>query len=228
MLVDGPEDPKLFELPSSMGWEFTFSSFPPAVLRTESGDRAHCNWEDESVQQMYFAADGVAMSRGKASVGVRLQYGNQTGKNWIPFTHENRIYFIYSVEPHVVLEVRPADGAAAKKYETVSPYLAEVARHVSVIQGSATALRYNDDEYLALFHATTSEGYSTAAYTFQASPPFAVQRVSKPLPLHNHSYATSISLQADKVLIGYGEADKSSRVLVMSRSYLEDQFGWCL
>ena len=56
------------------------------------------------------------------------------------------------------------------------------------LHGSATALPWRDDHYLALFH-TVSVGagargaYTSFAYTFSAEPPFAITGVSRALPL---------------------------------------------
>lgn len=230
--VSGPEDPKVFEMPGDgqNEWGIAYSSFPPASLLTSTSSVEDCKWTSSAVQQMYVVANGSSLAGGSPSVGVRLDYGKREGmeKNWIAFRHEERLYFVYSVEPHVVVEVRAKDGAAAEKYTTSSPYLVGVSRHVEAIRGSATAVRYTDDEYLALFHTfVPSQGYSTSLYAFQAEPPFAVRRVSRPLPLSGQSFASSLVLQDDKVIIGYGETDKFSRVLVMSRAHLEEQFDWC-
>ena len=56
------------------------------------------------------------------------------------------------------------------------------------LHGSATALPWRDDHYLALFHtvsvgAGASGAYTSFAYTFSAEPPFAITGVSRALPL---------------------------------------------
>mmetsp|Transcript_27935 Transcript_27935/g.41247 ORF Transcript_27935/g.41247 Transcript_27935/m.41247 type:complete len:1849 (+) Transcript_27935:56-5602(+) len=231
-LVTGPEDPKLFEVPAdsnsgSLSWSLTFSSFPPASLLNEQSSIDACKWQPEAVMQMYLSADGPALASEKKAQGVRLDCGNSQGmeKNWIAFYHDGNLYYVYSIEPHVVVNVRPSDGACVEQYSTSSKDL----RRISLeLRGSATAIRYSDTEYLALMHINDpTQGYSTMAYTFKAEPPFTVQRISKALPLHYRAFASSLTVYKEKVLIGYGENDKKSRVLVMSRDYLESLFDWC-
>lgn len=230
-IVDGPEDPKLLEIPAGKkneGTSFglTFSSFPPASLIT----RKDCKWDEEAVMQMYLAPDGPSLVSQTMSQGVKLNCGDpyETEKNWIAFHHENKLYYIYSVEPHVVVHVRKEDGSCVKQYETSSTFMSQVAKRVFAVRGSATASQLNENEYLALMHTyDPSYGYDTVAYTFQAKPPFAVIRISKPLSLQRNSFPSSLSITSNKILIGYGESDERSRVLVMSHDHLEDHFSWC-
>lgn len=231
--VNGPEDPKLFEMTSSQGnsnWGLTFSSFPPAALFSESSSQDECQWNEDANMQMYLASDGQALALNEPAVGVRLQCGDPSTmeKNWIAFTYgEGHLYYVYTIEPHVVVHVREADGACVVQHETSSPQLEQVANQVSAIRGSATAVRYSQNEFLALFHTYKDGFYSTSAYTFEARPPFAIKRISKPLPLHPRAFASSLSVQSGKVIIGYGDADMGARVLVMSLAYLEEHFDWC-
>lgn len=230
--VQGPEDPKLITLPQS-GWGLTFSSYPPASLLVHDSSAEECMWHENAVMQMYLAAHGENLvSDGGTALGVHLQCGSPTDdeKNFIAFAHEDgELYFIYTVEPHVIVHARQADGACARQYVTSSPDLASELAVGNDVRGSATALRYSEDEYLAILHVHNTGGYTTMAYTFEAQPPFAVKRISKPLPLQGgkRAFASSLVLRDGKVLIGYGEADEVARVLVMSRNYLENQFDWC-
>jgi len=229
--IQGPEDPKLVALPNS-GWGVTFSSYPPASLLVHDSSAEECMWSDKAVFQMYLARHGQNLvSNGNTALGVHLQCGSMTGneKNWIAFTHgDGELYYIYTVEPHVVVHVREADGACVQQFETSSPDLASELARGNAVRGSATAVRYSEDEYLAVLHLFNGD-YTTMAYTFEARPPFAVKRISKPLPVQGggRAFASSLALQGEKVLIGYGEADLVSRVLVMSKEYLESQFDWC-
>jgi len=232
--VSGPEDPKLIQLSSGTdsSWGVTFSSFPPASLLSEGSSQEECKWADEAVMQMYLAEDGPSLASGATAHGSKLQCGNPEGmeKNWIAFLHDDALYYVYSIVPHVIVQVRSADGACVNQYETTSRDLKKLSKTVSAIRGSATAVRYSETEYLALLHTTEpSVGYSTHLYTFEAQPPFAVKRVSKKLSLQGggRAFPSSLSLIHDKVLIGYGDDDKFARVLVMSLTALEDTFDWC-
>jgi len=231
-IVTGPEDPKLFSMPATdnnglNSWSLTFSSFPPAALMTELSSIDDCKWDEKAVMQMYLAADGPTLASGEKSQAVRVDCGKPEGteKNWIAFHHDGNLYYVYSIEPHVVVHARKSDGACVEQYKTSSKYLRKIALE---LRGSATATRYSDTEYMAMMHTRDPvNGYTTVAYTFQSEPPFAIQRISKTLPLHSRAFASSLTVYEGKILIGYGEADMKSRILVMSRNYLESLFDWC-
>jgi len=236
-LVNGPEDPKLLKIPlrgeETTSWGVTFSSFPPASLLASTGTSSDddCKWVKEAVMQMYLASEGPILASREKSQGVKLNCGDpeSTEKNWIAFHNDDKLYFIYTVEPHVVVHVRKTDGACVEQYKTSSPQLQEVAQRAYSVRGSATATLFTESEYLALMHTWDPDhGYDTVAYTFQSRPPFAVQRLSKPLPLHGRAFASSLTVESNKIIIGYGDSDASSRVLVMSRDHMELLFDWCL
>eukprot|EP00542_Grammatophora_oceanica_P010719 CAMPEP_0194043410 /NCGR_PEP_ID=MMETSP0009_2-20130614/15043_1 /TAXON_ID=210454 /ORGANISM="Grammatophora oceanica, Strain CCMP 410" /LENGTH=2015 /DNA_ID=CAMNT_0038687603 /DNA_START=1 /DNA_END=6048 /DNA_ORIENTATION=+ len=231
--VSGPEDPKLIDLSDSTSdsWGVTFSSFPPASLLSENSSPDECKWADEAVMQMYLAEGGALASGGEAHAS-KLQCGQPKGseKNWIAFLYNDSLYYVYSIEPHVIVQVRAADGACSELHETSSSEMKKLSGRVSAVRGSATALRYSETEYLALLHTREpTVGYSTHAYTFDAKPPFAVKRISKKIPLQGggRAFPSSLSLVYDKVIIGYGDSDKVARALVMSRTALEETFEWC-
>jgi len=235
--VDGPEDPKLFKLPNrsnstAFNWGLTYSSYPPAAHLSKNSSTKECKWSKKAVVQMYLASKGPTLAALSPAAGVKLTCGSDEKweKNWIAFTHEGKLYYIYTIEPHVVIHARASDGACVEQYKSSSSDLKELAWHVSAIRGSATAVRYSPEEYLALLHTyDASLGYTTLAYTFEAYPPFRVMRVSKPLSLQGGSlaFASSLVVQQGKVLIGYGENNRAARILVMSQKYLESQFDWC-
>jgi len=100
------------------------------------------------------------------------------------------------------------------------------------VSGSATAVWWDASGcYLALLHTKDSEGrYATLAYTFEGRPPFAIKNVSRPLPLQGgvRSFPSGLAIPPgeSKVVVSYGVSDVSSRVLVMSNSYLHALFDW--
>ncbi len=160
----------------------SFSSFPPGP----SGKTLeNCKWHEESAVRMYVVPNGPNLALGQDVSANRLDCGHHTEdeKNWIAFTHENELHYIYEVEPHIVVKANAADGACEQVYNATSEPLQDLASRVSV-RGSATAVRYSDSEYVALLHtkekSTSEGGYTTRAYKFEARPPFRVIQVSKP------------------------------------------------
>ena len=223
--VTGPEDPKLMMLPDG-GVAMSFSSLPPVE------SRPGCHHSNGAVVQMYLSA-ALEPPHAEASVGVRLGCGSETTaeKNWISFVYDGQLYYIYSIHPHVVVQVRPADGVCVRRYSTSSyqplAKLYETGRYQ--IHGSATATMHNGT-YLALLHTVDNVGmYATMAYRFQATPPFAILAVSRPIPLQGAggaNFASGLLLpsDSDKVVVTYGAADLESRALVMSLHFLETLF----
>lgn len=74
--------------------------------------------------------------------------------------------------------------------------------------------------------------YQTMAYQFRAEPPFDILTVSRPLPLAGvgaANFASGLFVPAgtNKIIVSYGAHDAESRVLVMSKAYLEQLFDAC-
>ena len=223
-LVSGPEDPKLMQGADGSSM-LTFSSLPPAE------SRPGCHQQDNAVVQMYAATTSAA------AVGVRLDCGKRTTaeKNWISFVYGDQLYYVYSIHPHVIVQVRAADGVCVESRYSTSSYqpLARLSQHGGYqLHGSATAVM-NNGTYLALMHTIDNAGhYVTMAYRFEAHPPFAVVAVSRPLPLQglggvNFASGLLVPHGCRKVIVSYGAADLESRVLVMSTGYFETFFDFC-
>ena len=231
-------------------WALAFSSHSPEGISVVDD----CMESPYGVTQMFIAADGDATvpvsaggsggsgsssGGGAAAVGSRMQCGftRRHEKNWIGFQHAGQLHFVYSIYPHSVVLVRAADGSCVQRWSTSSyaPLSALAATGEVFLHGSASAIPYGDDTYLALFHsreAGSSGAYTTFAYTFASSPPFAVTAVSRPLPLlgGGKAFASGLALlpNVDKLLITYGYADMESRALVMSHSgFNATMWDWC-
>jgi len=238
--ISGAEDPKLFEVRpgSARGeWGIAYSSLPPADTRPG------CHRTTQSVYQMYAASSaalgGHATLGGDAtpkSVGMRLDCGNfdRPEKNWIAFTHDDQLHFVYSIFPHVVVQARATDGACVQRYTSSSyqPLAQLVETGDYRLHGSATAVLYKG-AYLALMHTLDTRGkYVTMAYKFEAKPPFKVTAVSRPLPLaggNSTNFASGLLVlpAVGKVIVSYGSNDAESRALVMSTDFLDELFDPC-
>ena len=99
------------------------------------------------------------------------------------------------------------------------------------LHGSGSAVDWDEGSRLALFHTKDAhDAYVTYAYTMQASSPYGVIAVSRPLPLAgaNGAFASSLAIPpgGDKVVVAYGVADAESRAFVMSRAFLLNLFDW--
>jgi len=167
---------------------------------------------------------------------MRLDCGNfdRPEKNWIAFTHDDQLHFVYSIFPHVVVQARATDGACVQRYTSSSyqPLAQLVETGDYRLHGSATAVLYKG-AYLALMHTLDTRGkYVTMAYKFEAKPPFKVTAVSRPLPLaggNSTNFASGLLVlpAVGKVIVSYGSNDAESRALVMSTDFLDELFDPC-
>lgn len=97
-------------------------------------------------------------------------------KNWAFFSHDNRLYCVYSIKPHRVFEI--AGDQIVNEYLTETPH-AWTGGH---LRGGASPVRVGDVLY-HWFHGRVGEGtsttYNTGVYTFEAQPPFRVLRMTR-------------------------------------------------
>ena len=260
-VIDGAgEDPKLLapaaeRCPTCVQEPFiAFSSYPPAW------DGAACRTPKQGVlgghslakYQMFHSADGWRPATpdggggapyGYSAAVSQLQCGRRLAaeKNWVAFDASSGFdataasAYVYTIYPHQVFAAR-ADGSCVEDSYLTDGYkplrdLILGDRDVE-LHGSATAERWDNATRLALFHTKDKDGrYATFAYKFASAPPYAIQAVSRPLPLQGGgaSFASGLALApggADKVVVSYGAADAESRALVMSREFLEGLFDW--
>jgi len=239
-IVTGPEDAKVV---GGVNGSVTvsFNSLPPKGARG-------CAAGTE-VSQMYIA--GVtALNPNGVAVGHRLECGltDVAEKNWIPFTHDGRLHFVYSPLPHVVVAAQP-DGTCERMHSTSFQPLQKLLRENPSLEvrGSGQAMLINDTQatpqlprahYLALLHIFNkrTSTYSHFAYRFSPEPPFSILQVSEELPLlaappsdrfgSSFAFASGLALSPSgkTVVVSYGAGDRESRALVLSLRRLDEMF----
>lgn len=243
-IVTGPEDPKMVDQAGSI--VVAFDSKPP-----HGGDTSTCRKNQQgfhdSVTQMYMSTGVLVAQPSNPMVGYRLSYGQSdvAEKNWIPFTYQNSLYFVYTPMPHVIVGAQ-MDGASEKLYSTTFRPLQRIAQespHIS-IRGSAQAVFVNNTEatpslarphYLALLHLFDSSTgrYAHHAYRFGAEPPFMMLQMSTQLPLSEaaavpngvkFAFASGLAVAGNTVVITYGAGDRDARALVMTLEKLDEMF----
>lgn len=184
------------------------------------------------------------------SIGHHLNCGQRENseKNWIPFSKDGQLHFIYSPVPHAVA-VAGIDGSCTVKYRTTFGQLRRLQRKGFSIRGSGQAVLVDDPvatpnfprkHYLALLHVVdpVAQGYANFAYRFGAEPPFPILQVSSQLPLSARSagehskvhgkapfaFASGLMLQNRTVVISYGAGDREARALVLTLARLDQMF----
>jgi hypothetical protein len=109
-------------------------------------------------------------------------------KNWTPFEYDDKLFFAYAINPHVILHPNLITGACFSFYDTAL-YLDW---KFGQLRGSSQAL-FVDGEYLSFFHSGIYDNsevswswglfhYFMGAYTFSAKPPFQITSMT-PSPI---------------------------------------------
>lgn len=135
-------------------------------------------------------------------------------KNWIPFSHEGRLYIQYSVNPHVVLRIDERNGSVLERHSTffVSPY---VGFPGPFFRGGAPLIPF-EDVYLGVAHSVVfSNGerdYRTHFYLTDPRPPFAIRWLGAPLKLLRperiqYVSASLFDAERQRVILSYGMDD---------------------
>eukprot|EP00931_Biecheleriopsis_adriatica_P098496 TRINITY_DN7246_c1_g1_i1.p1 TRINITY_DN7246_c1_g1~~TRINITY_DN7246_c1_g1_i1.p1 ORF type:complete len:425 (+),score=55.79 TRINITY_DN7246_c1_g1_i1:79-1353(+) len=158
---------------------------------------------------------------------------------WTSPEGSHKLHAVYSVYPQVILDVDVSTGKSPRLYETNSTLLAQFASRWNlsspgdIHSGAGVAYVANKSGspyYISALHFHTFNSYRSELgrdyahflYTFSAQPPFHVTAVAKkPLPLqatgewswwHNETYVSSVLVHEELLIIGYGQADSSSRI----------------
>jgi len=243
LVVTGPEDAKVFQrfpdVIGAPGISVAFNSYPPL-------GRYGCG-QDQAVSQMYLAEGVDPRYPRNKSYGIRLDCGHQdrAEKNWIPFQHEGRLHFVYSVLPHVVAEARSDGRCGNRFYSSFAPLVKLQAEHPGLaLRGSAQAVRVDDPDatprlpkahYLALLHIVDpkTHRYAHFAYRFKAEAPFDILQVSSQLPLMaaepdeggpSFAFASGLALRGQQIVVTYAAGDRDPRALVMPLQRLDAMF----
>ena len=163
-----------------------------------------------------------------------------THRNWLLFEHGGRTHVLYSLQPHVVLELREAEGGACELigasanavFEQRGGPFAGAALHLGAGPLLVSSAGGTPIYYVALFHTKDEDlDYQNYAYTFEPRPPFRVRSVGmRPLPLRGARvrFASGLvrlgALHGDTAnpLLGvaYGVDDRAARLALMPLSVL--------
>ncbi len=121
---------------------------------------------------------------------IRPQFGNNMPcptknlgheKNWIWFSHDDQLHFIYNSMPHMVVSIK--DDGAIDKVFMLPKQVAKVKEWKFGQHRGGTPPIKVGDEYFCFFHSSLpihgSRRYYMGAYAFEAKPPFKITRVTK-------------------------------------------------
>lgn len=176
---------------------------------------------------------------------LRYAHANRIEKNWVPFTHQDRLYFSYALSPeHVVLVADLATGVCTEAYRTTTvgydrPHAtglhvppASTSRQTHALRGGSPAISWSDDHLIGICHRTIytitwpHRTYEHAFYLVQRAPPFSIDCISDWFRFPAHfgdardciQFACGIATHTDQVLVSYGIADCTSACISIERA----------
>jgi predicted GH43/DUF377 family glycosyl hydrolase len=151
-------------------------------------------------------------------------------KNWMPFVHEEKVYLIASVCPHIIYELSFYPKVTCKKvYETpwTCPWPIQMG-----LRGNTNAILLDDGNYLATFHTSQYNGnvchYDNGCYIFEGKPPFKVLKCSNRTYLPADAavqpyfrkagiikcvFPVGLVKEGERIIISYGDNDSIVKIL---------------
>lgn len=154
-------------------------------------------------------------------------------KNWMPFVHEKKLYFIANIHPHEIYEVHTGSVIKSqKKYITSfkNKWFIQTG-----LRGNTNAVLLPNGNYLTTFHTVERDGnlhyYDNGFYIFQGKPPFTITHMSEKTYLKAEdatephyrksglilcAFPVGMILKDNKVIISYGDNDSCVKILESS------------
>jgi hypothetical protein len=160
-------------------------------------------------------------------------------KNWSPFVYEGKSHFIYSITPHRILTYPSLQSANLGAESILSEN--DWSRQLWGSPRGGTPAQLVNGEYLSFFHSAFEDHrgvvwYTMSAYTFEATPPFRITRIS-PHPITFHGiydsphrdiansrvrciYPAGFVTDDDKIHLSCGENDSAIKIITMDKQAL--------
>lgn len=195
----GCEDPRLFVYQNRLHLSYS-------GVETRDGtwivNMLYCRLDDDYQVEQHFP--------------LRYEHRQNWEKNWQFFQHQQNLYCVYTIAPHVILKVR--DEQASFYNQVNWPVLWKS----GFLRGGAPPVRVGD-EYYSFFHgmdnSTSPPTYTLGCYTFESAPPFRPTRTvqepllspdlsDQPSPEIAHCvYPCGVVRRDDRWVISYGYYD---------------------
>ncbi len=185
----GREDPRLFVYKNALHVSYVGVEQGPGVFKTNML-YARINHETMRVEKVYAPRPADTDP-------------NRWEKNWAFFEWSDRLFFVYSIDPHVVYEVQ--GERIVNRWETprTLPWSG------GYLRGGASPVLHNGVFY-HWFHGAHDLGaswpirrYNVGVYTFEAAPPFKMLSLT-PYPLYEADHDTRPADQYCSVIFPCG------------------------
>jgi hypothetical protein len=148
-------------------------------------------------------------------------------KNWIPILKENILYFVYSIDPFVIVQVNTMTGECdmVRAIDVRYPFRRKENQY---LRGSTQAVPYKGG-YLALAHITTEVGHNKKYHHFFMYMDSSLRNIKisdkvcfgRCAPIQ---FAMGLGIAGDKAYITYGESDCDAKLTTMPLKDIEALF----
>lgn len=154
-------------------------------------------------------------------------------KNWMPFVHEKKLYFIANIHPHEIYEVHT--GSIIKSQKKYITSFKNKWFMQTGLRGNTNAVLLPNDNYLTTFHTVARDRnlhyYDNGFYIFEGKPPFKITHMSEKTYLKAEdatephyrksglilcAFPVGMILKENKVVISYGDNDSCVKILESS------------
>jgi predicted GH43/DUF377 family glycosyl hydrolase len=221
-------DPRLFKHMGEIYMIFCDHSAGGSVQTLAKLIKKEGSWHVDSILHLSFDGSNDFYEKGFVSKGIE--------KNWMPFSHNDKLYVVYLLEPdNMVIDVDIKTGNSRLVSSTENTFISKF----SPLRGGCPPVFDHDlDEYLTLYHICyTGRGsytsipkkvYICGACTFSKEAPFMVTgRSSGPFyqeNLYNNRqkivFPTALIKKGDYYLMFYGEDDTRIKVAKIRREVM--------
>lgn len=148
-----------------------------------------------------------------------LRYGNtrRIEKNWMPFVYQNRLCFVYSINPHSILRCCLITGQCTHWVSTHNSHIPSYLRG-----GTQAVLTPDKRHYLTFAHARHMMNgiqmvYTTVGYLFEAKHPFHIVAMTDEFFIDHDfvaqkmdpliQYPSGLLIKDDIIYLSYGVND---------------------
>lgn len=148
-------------------------------------------------------------------------------KNWIPILKDNILYFVYSIDPFVIVRTNTMTGEC-DMVRTIDVKYPFQRKENQFLRGSTQAVPYNGG-YLALAHVTTEVGHTKKYHHFFVHIDSSLRNVQisnkvcfgRCAPIQ---FAMGLSIIGENAYITYGENDCDAKLTKMSLKEIKSLF----
>jgi hypothetical protein len=202
----GPEDVRGFEMPD---------------------DEVHALYSNNVCEKGVGISYSLFTRRVSPTIGPAVQLLSPTGevceKNWVPFVYDGKLHVAQFVHPyHDVFRVDPpTDGTLTA--DLSARWSTTGISTLPAFRGGTNAVLWRG-RYLAVGHYRIAQfRYASAAYTFEAEPPFRQLAISDPFVMwHDAHIEFAISLAAtEPITLWAGRNDVGARKVLIPGDVME-------